>query len=157
MDKKLIGVLAIVIIVLLGVGAYSIMNMNTASFGKSTVTIPDGFKVKQSNDTNNNDNSTVLTDGMTTYYINENHNESIDVIFNEYKNKHNNETVVEKQSNVGNISVETITLKKDDKVINTNYYYSKDGTIYHIYTTGKTNKTAFNKIVTSTQKSTLPF
>ena len=155
MDKKLIGVLVIVALILCGVGAYTFMNMNTANFGKSTVTIPDGFKVKQTNDTNSSANSTVLSDGKTTYYINENYNKSIDDIFNDYKNKHSEDTVVEKQTNVGNITVESITLKHDNKTVHTNYYYQKEGKIYHIYNTGKNNKTAFNKIVTSTKKSVI--
>ncbi len=52
MDKKLIGVLVIVALVLAGLGAYTYINMNTASFGKSTVAIPNGFSVKESNNTN---------------------------------------------------------------------------------------------------------
>ena len=153
MDKKLIGVLVIVIVVLLGIGAYTYMNMNKASFGKSTVTIPDGFSKKATNDTNNSVNTTVLTDGKTTYYINENYNKSIDDIFNDYKNKYSNDTVVEKQLTVGNTSIQSITLKQNNKTVHTNYYYQKDGIIYHIYSTGKNNKTAFSKIVSSTNKS----
>lgn len=152
MDKKLIGVLVIVIVVLLGIGAYTYMNMNKASFGKSTVTIPDGFSVKKSNNTN----GTVLGNNNTTYYINENHNKSIDDVFKDYKSKYSNDTVVEKQTNIGNITVRTITLKHDDKVLNTNHYYQKDGIIYHVYVTGKNNQTAFNKIVSSTTKSMIP-
>lgn len=149
MDKKLIGVLVIVALVLAGLGAYTYINMNTASFGKSTVAIPNGFSVKESNNTN----GIVLGNKNTTQYINENNNKSIDDVFNDYKNKYKNDEVIQKQFNVGNASVDSITLKQDNKTVHTNYYYQKNGIIYHVFVTGKKNETAFGTIVNSTKKS----
>lgn len=151
MDKKLIGVLIIVIAVLLGIGAYAYMNMNTASFGKSTVTIPDGYKV-----TKTDNNSITFTNNKTTYYINDENNRTIDSIFNKYKKDHKNDTVVENSNNVNNVNVRSITLQKDGKTIHTNYYFNKDNTTYHVFVKGKNDPKIFNKIVESTGRNNKP-
>lgn len=153
MDKKLIGVLIVVVIVIACAGAYTYYNMNNLKFGSSTVKAPSGFTQKAEKNTN----GIVLTDKNTTIYINENHNKSIDEIITNYKNKYHEDTVVEKARNVGNISVQAITLKQANKTVHTNYYYQKDGMIYHVFMTGKNNQTALNSIVNSTSKSALPF
>lgn len=151
MNKKIIAIIVLVLLVLCGIGYFLTNSIGSASVGSSVFSVPDGFSTSYSN------NTAIVKNNVTTFYVNDKTNESIDSIFNNYKNKYKDDTVKEGSTTVGNVTVRSITLSQNDTKIHTNYYYVVDNNTYHVFIKGKNNKTAFEEIVSSTRKSSLPF
>lgn len=150
MDKKVSIILLLILIILVGSILY--ISTDNSRFGSSSLKVPNGFKI-----IDNHNNTIVLTNNKTTYTITDNHNKSIDSIIKQYKDKHGNENVSENSKKVGNITVRSITLKKDNESVHTNYYYEKEGNTYHINVNGTSDPESFNYIINSTKKNILPF
>ena len=141
----LIAILAVVIVL---VGLFLLGNnlQNTASLGDANIKVPEGFKV-----VNSTKDSLKIGNAKTNFTIEET-NESISSITDKYNKKHENNTVIDNDLKVGNITVKNLTLVKDDKVVHSNYYYNANNKTYHIYPQGKWDEKSFVTIINSTSK-----
>lgn len=139
----LIAILAVVIVL---VGLFLLGNnlQNTASLGDANIKVPEGFKI-----INSTKNSLKIGNNNTNYSITVS-NESISSITDKYNKKHENDTVIDKDLKVGNITVKNLTLEKDGEIVHSNYYYNANNKTYHIFPKGKWDEKSFATIINST-------
>lgn len=139
----LIAILAVVIVL---VGLFLLGNnlQNTASLGDANIKVPEGFNI-----INSTKNSLKIGNNNTNYSITVS-NESISSITDKYNKKHENDTVIDKDLKVGNITVKNLTLEKDGEIIHSNYFYKANNKTYHIFPKGKWDEKSFATIINST-------
>lgn len=139
----LIAILAVVIVL---VGLFLLGNnlQNTASLGDANIKVPEGFNI-----INSTKNSLKIGNNNTNYSITVS-NESISSITDKYNKKHENDTVIDKDLKVGNITVKNLTLEKDGEIVHSNYYYNANNKTYHIFPKGKWDEKSFATIINST-------
>lgn len=146
MNKKIIGsIIVVLLIIIAAVGYYSYTFKDKETFGSSAISVPDNYKVKE-----NKDHKVVLKNKETKISVQEKNN-TIDNLVNDYKIKHANETVVESSLNISGDNLKSLTLKKDNgKIVRELCFYSKNGKVYQMVITGKTDLKAMETIYNST-------
>lgn len=146
MKKSHIGII-IIIIIFIVLGAVLITNMNThiGTHSKSTIKVPESFTINKTAE-----HSIVLSNEKSNFTIREVTNGSMKSIIDDYKKKYENDTVEVSSFNVDGIEVKGLNLKINNHSVHTNYYYEKNGIIYHIYPDGDYDMNILDELIKST-------
>ena len=153
MDRKITGMLVVIIIILMAI--YGVLAYNStynAKVGASSVTIPDGFEAEYT------DNGTKISDNETQYTLYElDKQSSLDSLIEKYHLNGANYTIDSKIYPLGTVNLTSVTVKQNDKTVDTFYYYEKNEKVYKIDVSGKYNKTAMQTLVNTTTINPVPF
>lgn len=128
MNKKILGIIAVIIIIALLVFGYTTYdNLEKTKFGSSSVSLPNGYKVA-----NNTSNSIILKNNKTKIVITES-KDTADGLIEKYKTQHENQTVEIKDIKINNTPVKALYLKNEEnKTVKKICYYSHNGKTYII-------------------------
>ena len=146
--KKLLIGISVFIIALFVLGVIICgVNVGIGTESGSTIAVPDGF-----NSTNIGKNTIVIYNNESNYTVWEITNRSMESIFEEYKQEYANDTVSINSMDVDGVNVSGLDLTIKGEYIHTNYYYEKNGILYHIFPDGKYDSETLKDLVKSTDK-----
>ncbi|MDO5825213.1 MAG: hypothetical protein Q4Q22_02440 [Methanosphaera sp.] len=153
MDKKLVGIIMVILIILFGI--YAILAYNStynAKIGSSSVSIPDGFQAEYT------DNGTKISNNQTEYLLYElDKQNTLDSLIEQYHLEGENYTIDSKTNQLGIVNLTSVTVKQDGNIVDTFYYYEKNEKVYKMDVKGKYNKTAMQTLVNTTTINPVPF
>ena len=149
MNKKIIAIIIVILLVIVGVFAYTQLNTdNTVKVGKnSKISIPEGFKLDKVKGA-----KTYLKNDVTTLSIKEVENpEPLNTLLQAYNTSYSEKYTVETgEKTVGDTPVVWGCQKDGDKLIAYDYWYEKNEKTYHITLIKENNETAIDSIINST-------
>lgn len=154
MDKRIVGILVVIFLIVFGIYAVLAYNStyNARVGSSSSVSIPDGFKSEYV------DNGTKISNNETTYTLYELDKENtLDSMMEKYDLKGANYTIDSKTYPLGLVNLTSVTVKHNEKTEDTFYYYEKNEKVYKMDVKGKYNKTAMQTLVNTTTINPVPF
>ena len=149
MDKKIITI-AVLLLILIGVSIFLFAsNPSTVDIGSANFSVPDGYTFKE---IKNNEATITQNNGQIKIKEVKANSSLQDFVVDYYDKYSENYTTIENSSyTVSDADVVYVLAGPDKKNNNHNHYwYSKNGKYFHVYIYGKTNKTAVDYIINST-------
>ena len=153
MDRKLVGILVVILLIIMliyGVLAYN--STYNAKIGSSSVSIPEGFQSEYDG------NGTKIYNNESEYVLHElDRINTLDSLIEQYHLEGENYTIDSKIYPLGLVNLTSVTVKQNDKAVDTFYYYEKNEKVYKIDVKGNYNKTAIQTLVNTTTINPVPF
>jgi hypothetical protein len=133
-----------------GVLAYN--STYNAKIGSSSVSIPEGFQSEYDG------NGTKIYNNESEYVLHElDRINTLDSLIEQYHLEGENYTIDSKKYPLGLVNLTSVTVKQNDKTVDTFYYYEKNEKVYKIDVKGNYNKTAIQTLVNTTTINPVPF
>ena len=125
-----LGLLIIIILIVIGIVVYNnSIEKDQIQIGNTIFSMPEGYSIKQSNETEAN-----ITNGFNTFFISKCNNNNIKKLIDDYKTlkEEDNCTIHESNITINNLIVYKATVTNDTSYVH--YWFNYNNETYTIYT-----------------------